>query len=163
MSIFKYAQYIVNDYNGTFMGHNQTWVLLIGTSPDNKTQDVAQQMNVLARKFKRAKKTTYRWDFIDYVVDEKLALSLTYRNAPSLYVIDGHENMMYAWDLPHSTPIDNRTLGMWLKDRDYKQSALKFPPPRILNTKSGIYQAQTLKWARKHIGWGFQNAMRNQP
>lgn len=95
-------------------------------------------MNVLARKFKRAKKTTYRWDFLDYVVDEKLALSLTYRNAPCLYVIDGHENMMYGWDLPLSTPIDNRTLGMWLKDRDYKHSALKFEPPRLLRSKLDI-------------------------
>ena len=48
-------------------------------------------MNILARKFKRAKKTTYRWDFIDYVVDERLALTFTFRNEPMLYVIDGHD------------------------------------------------------------------------
>jgi len=69
MSAEKYAQYIVNR-NGTFVGYNQTWVVLIGTTVDNKTQDVAREMNILARKFKRAKKTTYRWDFIDYIVDE---------------------------------------------------------------------------------------------
>jgi len=134
MSSTKYAQYVVNDYNGSFKGDNQTWVILIGTHVDNKTQDVALQMNILARKFKRAKKTTYRWDFIDYVVDERLAHSIGYRNSPSLYVIDGHDKMVYAWDLPHSTPIDNKTLGHWLKDRDYRQSDLKFEVPRLINS-----------------------------
>lgn len=52
------------------MGANQTWVVLVGTSVDNGTQDVAREMNILARKFKRAKKTTYRWDFVDYIVDD---------------------------------------------------------------------------------------------
>lgn len=72
MSADKYAQYIQHR-NGTFMGANQTWVILIGTSIDNATQDVAREMNILARKFKRAKKTTYRWDFVDYILDEQLA------------------------------------------------------------------------------------------
>lgn len=125
MSADKYTQY-VRDRNGTFLGANQTWVILVGTSVDNGTQDVAREMNILARKFKRAKKTTYRWDFVDYILDEQLSLSLTYRNAPSLYVIDGHEDppIMYAWDKPFAETIDNRTLGLWLKDRDYKQSKL---------------------------------------
>lgn len=69
MSADKYAQYI-RDRNGSFLGVNQTWVVLVGTSVDNGTQDVAREMNILARKFKRAKKTTYRWDFVDYIVDD---------------------------------------------------------------------------------------------
>jgi|TARA_B110000305_G_C19246934_1_gene542812 hypothetical protein len=69
MSADKYTQYI-RDRNGTFLGTNQTWVVLVGTSVDNGTQDVAREMNILARKFKRAKKTTYRWDFVDYILDE---------------------------------------------------------------------------------------------
>lgn len=162
MSSDKFLQYIVST-NGTFIGHNQTWVILIGTSVNNQTQDVGREMNILARKFKRAKKTTYRWDFIDYVVDERLALTFTFRNEPMLYVIDGHDQMVYAWDQPFSTPMDNRTIGLWLKDREYKQSALSFPCPRLINSKMSMRFARITMWVRKHIGWGFQNSMRSQP
>jgi len=56
-------------------------------------------MNILAKKFKNAKKTTYRWEFVDIHVDENLASSLGTRKYPMIYVIDGQEDgMVYAWD-----------------------------------------------------------------
>jgi len=71
--------------------------------------------------------------------------------------------MVYAWDLPFSEAIDNRTLGLWLKDRDYRLSKLSFEAPKLIASKMQFNQAKAAMWARKHIGWGFQNAMRNQP
>ena len=72
----------------------------MGTHVDNATQDIAKQMNILAKKFKNAKKTTYRWEFIDIYIDENLASALATRKYPMIYVIDGHdpEGMVYAWD-----------------------------------------------------------------
>lgn len=163
MSGHKYIQYVVNEEDGSFMGQNQTWILLMGTHVDNKTQDIAKQMNILAKKFKNAKKTTYRWDFIDIVVDENLASSLATRKYPMIYVIDGHDpkGMVYAWDKPDLP--NNKTLGEWLKDHDFKESALKFRPPNVIRSKLEHSYIKLIKWARMHIGWGFENIFKGKP
>jgi len=78
-----------------------------------------------------------------------------------LYVVDSEDGLVHAWDkaeLPN-----NKTLAIWLKDREFKNSVLSFNAPILLTNPYDLYIADVMKFLRLHIVYGFEKIFKYKP
>lgn len=165
LSTEKYDYYMKGGSKGYgHQGHSH--LILMGSTHRNETMWVAHEVQVAWDNYTMYDPDTngnrsIEFSYVEPRYDEPIALGFNIRFWPSIYFIDGETNgTVYQWDKWEY--INNETLRDWILNKEYLNSTIQFPTPRIAD-KSEYWILYSIKWFRTNFGSRFCKQIHKAP